>query len=819
MERNKLFKEFKQIEYSVSMNWEDFPDEVFELFFLLLFIRILPFVAPEVEEKLLLSLNTKKTEQDENFKYLWEIVSHHEFIKYLKKLLRIIIPMNYSKYTEILEEPKLNSNNDSLEENQNFEKYKQELEEYENKLNIFNKTQDILTNSIKFLGTIEHLYEQDSIKEQLLIYLKDIQKRHSKFSPLWMIDPNVFRLFNFINLNDIKQIYLDKQTNLINILELLFKKKHIKIITPEINLTLYILFSIYNIDYKISSIPVNQRNIIFLGDYSYLNNAEQVINSKLGKVTDFLTRTNKIYFILSKKYVQYEKIKRALTYLIENDLLRTILYSPNSEIIIIELFHPSNPIEQKKFRIFNYESIIKKEFIYSVNSLFFLEINFTQISSETFLTNGVSLQPIFSPPLIRKKIRDIFKIVYGNTPISLRISRKKRKKEIITSETGEYIILEENLIGDKTNLKKEINILSLKKVTPPKSPTFVDQKAIIIFIKNGELFVNKFIPTSIVNKVLLAKGIIALMLQDDDFDFDSVFEYLSSKSFYRTIFNRVPYDVQSSLIIDLILEEFILAKPKEEEIETYSEQKKIASEKEILSEFRHNTSGKINRTVQNLQSIKDFLEKNNLLDVNLYEDNEQQEVGVESLSEDIKSVIEKSIDNQNYVRKYLSQIKELFGEIDYEHFEIIDLFMELLEIKKNFESTLQMNNIELIINGKEGIYKISAHKDYFHGIIEELINNAIKYAFEDTVRDKKNISFSFELIKNDVVMKYSNNGKKFSISKEDYIFMGKTTDKKNGTGYGGAMIDKYVTAFNGRFEIIDSPSMQMNFYFPIKKEE
>jgi len=210
----------------------------------------------------------------------------------------------------------------------------------------------------------------------------------------------------------------------------------------------------------------------------------------------------------------------------------------------------------------------------------------------------------------------------------------------------------------------------------------------------------------------------------------------------------------------------------------------------------------------------DYLKNKNLLNDLLYDENNADINDIPKISANIQSLLTRILDDQKYVQKYLIHIKELFSEIEYDKFETIDIVEELTKIK----SKLTKSNLCLIFPMQLGVFKIFAHKVYFMEIIEQLIDNAETYAFPD--KKKKGIlKFDLENIGETLRMIYSNDGKKFTVYESDYITMGKTTIKGIGTGYGGAMIFKYITAFNGKLKIIPCESMKIEFSFPTNKSK
>lgn len=135
---------------------------------------------------------------------------------------------------------------------------------------------------------------------------------------------------------------------------------------------------------------------------------------------------------------------------------------------------------------------------------------------------------------------------------------------------------------------------------------------------------------------------------------------------------------------------------------------------------------------------------------------------LDDISNKIKTNSKKLHDNLEIVDKVM-RFRNLKNK-DFSHADLYDFFVKYIESKE----TENGNNFNINLKGKS-VYA-DFNKESFVELLDQLISNAKRHAFKDNRNDYK-IDFSIRknTLKEILTIEYFNNGKKFNVSKEDYI--------------------------------------------------
>lgn len=131
-----------------------------------------------------------------------------------------------------------------------------------------------------------------------------------------------------------------------------------------------------------------------------------------------------------------------------------------------------------------------------------------------------------------------------------------------------------------------------------------------------------------------------------------------------------------------------------------------------------------------------------------------------------------------------------------------------------FEFDLQIDESSLMDKNGNLIYpKILANKDLFKDMLDNLLDNAKKYGFQNNGQDKIEFfisSFHHESAKSQFMILFSNTGNPLpeNFSHEEFIRKGGKFGDKPGDGFGGWYIHEIVKRFNGDLNIIDETGLE-----------
>ncbi|MCT4592813.1 MAG: N-6 DNA methylase [Anaeromicrobium sp.] len=464
---------------------------------------------------------------------------------------------------------------------------------------------------------------------------------------------------------------------------------------------------------------------------------------------------------------------------------------------------------------------------------------------------------------IREKKYDLnykkYSPIFKENKIMLKGGKSGRIKDVVYSHpimgihANKFHTIEVNYIKTK-NLNKDIteqffDINNLETKIIDKPYDIIDSKAIIVALIGDNLK-----PTIINNEclelldVVLDKNVIALVPKEDVIDFEYLYYQLYSPRVIQQLealkTGIIPRITKSELLdivisvpsIDLqkeyVKEQKLLLIQNEkmryeESIKALKIEDSVAdAEETVISILAHNTLPYISRMQFDINVIKRFLTEKELMEhlcdryqtVEVLDDFgdialEMQENHNAEKVEEVIQRIEKVITTfESIISETKKTVQLNLNDGDFESVNLISIFREIREEKAKdytgkYEIEVDCPDISII-----------AHKPSIKELIMQLLRNAEMHAFSFQNRKKKNkVEFKVIEKQDKVIIYYSNNGKAFNITKEQYIKMGKKSQKSEGHGLGGAYINKVIKAHRGEFKIIKT-NIGMKLEITLNKE-
>jgi len=224
--------------------------------------------------------------------------------------------------------------------------------------------------------------------------------------------------------------------------------------------------------------------------------------------------------------------------------------------------------------------------------------------------------------------------------------------------------------------------------------------------------------------------------------------------------------------------------------------RKIAEEKQVaefsvIRHLAHNVKPNLQVIRSPLSALRDFLERERLLDAEL---SRRLDGSVETVSDALgkamagisrindiidntRSVVTRDIPRGEFVR---TGVKELLEKEVFPH---------------------HGDKFRLTATGAAGW--ISLHRESFIEAVNNLIRNAGAHGFPDAAPGGE-LRFTLRETRNSLVIDYTNNGRPFpsNLSAREFLAFGIKSVDSPGEGLGGAWIGKVIAAHGGDFEII-----------------
>lgn len=229
------------------------------------------------------------------------------------------------------------------------------------------------------------------------------------------------------------------------------------------------------------------------------------------------------------------------------------------------------------------------------------------------------------------------------------------------------------------------------------------------------------------------------------------------------------------------------------------------SERKIAQFITHNVAPKIPQIMGPIDRTIDFIAK---------QEQDLTESNIPTVANDwdnAKKALLKAQESVKQIRNIIDVTEKYINrQISKEDFQPADLYKMLDDIRR-------LSDIEINITSTLSS-KVLLHEAGFKEAINNLIENAKKYAFDPGQKDAQ-LMFALSEDERDVIIDYRNNGRPFppNISKNRFLNIGKKSGSKGGLGLGGAWLGKVLTAHRGSLEIIRDAN-PLHFVIRLPKE-
>ncbi|MDX9917794.1 MAG: N-6 DNA methylase, partial [Gudongella sp.] len=309
--------------------------------------------------------------------------------------------------------------------------------------------------------------------------------------------------------------------------------------------------------------------------------------------------------------------------------------------------------------------------------------------------------------------------------------------------------------------------------------------------------------------IVISNNIIALQLNDNGVDFEFLYfelysEYIQNqincfsggstmprlnKKAFDNIYILIP--AMDRQIVEVKTKKNDLFKIENERFKNIREKLELeqsVSEAEniIIGTMSHSLKTPLGAIELYTEVLKDFFNNNTLMDKQINEDD---------ASVTVASVIAKIEKNNKRMQDIIGSTKKSFQTFEKDDFEYVNLNNLIQDIMSLYSST------RFELKCEDDLF-VKVHRPAFKDLIIQLIENSIAHAFVNvSPNDVIKIDIKYHPSQGLLLIKYSNTGKPFQITKEEFIAYSKKGRNSQGEGIGGFYINKIIRQHDGDFEI------------------
>ncbi|GJQ64193.1 MAG: hypothetical protein SCALA702_32460 [Melioribacteraceae bacterium] len=635
----------------------------------------------------------------------------------------------------------------------------------------------VIKDCLEELNNIS-LGSYQSLEDEFQVYLQDIfRESESKVPGITDKENSIFLLL--VNTFDNENILFQNITQLFSLNDIIFTvKRHNISFSKEIRNTPLLIILLFYFDIEIQA-PKSA-----LKDYHIISDlrGNDDIHNKIAHIFGNQNFSDMKQLSLILDY--NEKTKNELNYIFDNsnnNISPSHLFAiMENESFVITFSHNHN----KRIQLFGYFD--NQHFRENIDEHWLGTINLDEIDYK--LINFDRLYNI----KIRKRLSDLFEIIYPESKI-IYASRRGIKKDKIEAKK---IVKVTDIIKHEVKTLPTLELNSSNQI----SSELINYECVLFTIRNRQVYFSRFTPDDNCNEILLEKDINILKYASEKEKQNFFINEVMNKHFANEVNEKI-YSTYSTLEILRIIYDMEIS---------YTEDQ-ISSEilneidfKKVLNDLRHQTTTKLGAAIRFLTIFNKFIENQNLSDHYLRKEAEEGDSKRKTLSE----LISDAKSNVRTVRKFLKGTKGLSATKDNANFMKINT-------KESLEKTTYYRNddkFKIEITGDENCY-INVDVEYFEDIFIQLLDNANKHAFDKTDIEKNIVSIDVSKNNNSVIIDYHNNGRKFSINKDQFIKYGNSNKPKEGVGAGGALINTYAKVLDCKFELKPSDGLNFIFYF------
>lgn len=416
-----------------------------------------------------------------------------------------------------------------------------------------------------------------------------------------------------------------------------------------------------------------------------------------------------------------------------------------------------------------------------------------------------------------------------------------RSRNPVRDENGLPFITTKDLAKDIS--QPYLDIYGVSKAIPEANTYVIDRKCILVSLIGDALKPTMYDPDqSEMNEgefnrtkdrgILIGHNIAAIFSDETKVDFEYIYYHLYSPSIrkqfdYFTAGTEIPH-ISLSDLRSLVIP--VLKSPEEQKL--FVEQQKSAlfeaanaklqalklrlkmpiyrqeAQEKAIGELEHIIRPMLYGVKSSVETLADFLEEKNMLVEVAAKNKKNVDITVFQL-------LDKAIGNLAATAEVLENPKDYLvidiKEEDYQDVDICKYFKDkIIELNSGKPFKIQ---VDCKVRDR-----ITIHKKYFPVVINNLIENAEKHAFDETIKNPKLI-FNIAEDATHLIIDYFNNGKPFDMDIKDFAAMRIKGRESKGKGLGGYQIKKYIEAHGGVFRIIkDNHPLHFNIKIPKRRQ-
>lgn len=310
----------------------------------------------------------------------------------------------------------------------------------------------------------------------------------------------------------------------------------------------------------------------------------------------------------------------------------------------------------------------------------------------------------------------------------------------------------------------------------------------------------------------------------------AVMPYISIAGLSQIVIPYVNSEIQESFVnaqkANLIAEEKARFEERFKELGYIEEVEE--KESEIVKTLTHQLRPSLMIVYNQVKRINNIIKTNKLTDYKEFDEENTDLIIDPELNAIIQKpdnyslgeFLEKLSDDTKQLNDILTNVDKVMNfKLDYIDFEEIDIFEFFNEYKKMKEIEIT-NKYKIVIKGEH--VDVSINKSSFKELLDQLLLNAERHGFLDEKKSKSfKVQFNIkqDLIRNVLVIDYTNNGLPFLLEEKDFITPFEKGKTSNGSGIGGNYIFRIIKAHQGKISVQskNTKGFSMEIEIPLNK--
>jgi type I restriction enzyme M protein len=544
---------------------------------------------------------------------------------------------------------------------------------------------------------------------------------------------------------------------------------------------------------------------------------------------NLIKNDGKIIMFVSNSFLYNPIDKRTRAYLIENDLLETIISFPgsillNTNIQFSLLVINKNKSNRGELTLVNAESIVKKtdsrQKVFNENGLIDILKNPGQstlvrvVSNDHVITNDLNLNigRYFQEEIDGVQIGGLVDVINGHR---LDVTRGKllkirNLKDDVVDNQLNLDLVEEVIIPTNLNVKKITEscvLLALR--WKSLKPTYFEFNGAPIYITSDIIALRPSADKLDIHFFIQELYSISVLNQTKSFLIGVTIPMIRREDLLKIkIQIPNPHDEKSSLseqkaMVRGALDAYF--RSRESELKLERELRGVVDDKtRELQSIKHTFRQYLSALMSNVNGSKKFIKKNEGVPISLemiYSKNLNQSFGehlqslednIQSLNKLLESVLVETASYKAEKFNIIQLVKE--AQMRFKQ-EDIFVFDEIFFDKSSFDEGGVISEPKILISEED-----------FYNLFSNIITNAVDHGFKDSVKHNRiKILLSYDKLTEMVKLEIANNGWPIdeAFTLKHLTTKGEKTSDSNGTGTGGSDINDLINKHKGKFDIIN----------------